>query len=216
MHVILPKEKMMSRDIKDAIYNKKVAAGVPWSHVVKKGQTLRIIDLKGCQAVDTLFYNANDHEERYSANDTVREQGSIFVTKGTKLISTDDNVMMEVIEDTCGNHDTLGGHCSAESNTVRYALDTKYMHSCRDNYLYEIGELEMDPRDLTNNINFFMNVPVEEDGFLVIVDGVSKPGDYVDLKAEMDTLVLVSNCPQLNNPCNAYDPSPVQMVIWDD
>lgn len=206
----------MSRNIKDAVYNEKVAAGVPWSHVVKKGQTLRIIDLKGCQAVDTLFYNANDHEERYSANDTVREQGSIFVTKGTKLISTDDNVMMEVVEDTCGNHDTLGGHCSAESNTVRYALDTKYMHSCRDNYLFEIGELEMDPRDLTNNINFFMNVPVEEDGFLVIVDGVSKPGDYVDLKAEMDTLVLVSNCPQLNNPCNAYDPSPVQMVIWDN
>lgn len=206
----------MSRNIKDAVYNKKIAAGVPWSHVVKKGQTLRIIDLKGCQAVDTLFYNANDHEERYSANDTVREQGSIFVTKGTKLISTDDNVMMEVVEDTCGNHDTLGGHCSAESNTVRYALDTKYMHSCRDNYLFEIGELEMDPRDLTNNINFFMNVPVEEDGFLVIVDGVSKPGDYVDLKAEMDTLVLVSNCPQLNNPCNAYDPSPVQMVIWDN
>jgi urea carboxylase-associated protein 1 len=216
MHAILPKEKKMSRDIKDAVYNKKVAAGVPWSHVVKKGQTLRIIDLKGCQAVDTLFYNAHDHEERYSANDTVREQGSIFVTKGTKLISTDDNVMMEVTEDTCGNHDTLGGHCSAESNTVRYALDTKYMHSCRDNYLFEIGELEMDPRDLTNNINFFMNVPVEDDGFLVIVDGVSKPGDYVDLKAEMDTLVLVSNCPQLNNPCNAYDPSPIQMVIWDN
>ncbi|HSR73441.1 MAG TPA: DUF1989 domain-containing protein, partial [Sulfurovum sp.] len=141
---------------------------------------------------------------------------SIFVTKGTKLISTDDNVMMEVTADTCGNHDTLGGHCSAESNTVRYALDTKYMHSCRDNYLFEIGELEMDPRDLTNNINFFMNVPVEEDGYLVIVDGVSKPGDYVDLKAKMDTLVLVSNCPQLNNPCNAYDPSPVQMVIWDN
>jgi len=216
MHAILPKEREMSRDIKDAVYNKKVAAGVPWSHVVKKGQTLRIIDLKGCQAVDTLFYNANDHEERYSANDTVREQGSIFVTTGTKLISTDDNVMMVVTADTCGNHDTLGGHCSAESNTVRYALDTKYMHSCRDNYLFEIGELEMDPRDLTNNINFFMNVPVEEDGYLAIVDGVSKPGDYVDLKAEMDTLVLVSNCPQLNNPCNAYDPSPVQMVIWDN
>jgi len=216
MHAILLKERMMSRDIKDAVYNKKVAAGVPWSHVVKKGQTLRIIDLKGCQAVDTLFYNANDHEERYSANDTVREQGSIFITTGTKLISTDDNVMMVVTADTCGNHDTLGGHCSAESNTVRYALDTKYMHSCRDNYLFEIGELEMDPRDLTNNINFFMNVPVEEDGYLAIVDGVSKPGDYVDLKAEMDTLVLVSNCPQLNNPCNAYDPSPVQMVIWED
>lgn len=206
----------MVKDISKAVYNEKIKAGVPWSYVVKKGQTLRIIDLEGCQAVDTLFYNANDHEERYSANDTVREQGSIFVTTGTKLISTDDKVMMEVVGDTCGNHDTLGGHCSAESNTVRYALDTKYMHSCRDNYLYEIGELEMDPRDLTNNINFFMNVPVEEDGYLAIVDGISKEGDYIDLKAEMDTLVLVSNCPQLNNPCNAYNPSPVQMIIWED
>lgn len=206
----------MSTDIKNAVYNEKIAAGVPWSHVVKKGQTLRIVDLEGCQAVDTLFYNANDHEERYSANDTVREQGSIFVTTGTKLISTDDNVMMEIVADTCGNHDTLGGHCSAESNTVRYAHDRKYMHSCRDNYLYEIGELEMDPRDLTNNINFFMNVPIEEDGYLIIVDGISKPGAYVDMKAEMDTLVLVSNCPQLNNPCNAFNPTPVQMIIWED
>ena len=205
----------MNKNIENAIYNEKIPAGVPWSHVVKKGQTLRIIDLEGCQAVDTLFYNANDHEERYSANDTVREQGSIFVTTGTKLISTDDNVMMEVVADTCGNHDTLGGHCSAESNTVRYALDRKYMHSCRDNYLFEIGELEMDPRDLTNNINFFMNVPVKEDGHLIIVDGISKPGDYVDMKAQMDTLVLVSNCPQLNNPCNAYNPTPIQMIVWD-
>lgn len=216
MHATLLKERVMVKDISKAVYNEKIKAGVPWSYVVKKGQTLRIIDLEGCQAVDTLFYNANDHEERYSANDTVREQGSIFVTTGTKLISTDDKVMMEVVGDTCGNHDTLGGHCSAESNTVRYALDTKYMHSCRDNYLYEIGELEMDPRDLTNNINFFMNVPVEEDGYLAIVDGISKEGDYIDLKAEMDTLVLVSNCPQLNNPCNAYNPSPVQMIIWED
>ncbi|WP_415397630.1 urea amidolyase associated protein UAAP2 [Sulfurimonas sp. CS5] len=206
----------MSQNFENAVYNEKIPAGVPWSYVVKKGQTLRIMDLEGCQAVDTLFYNANDHEERYSANDTVREQGSIFVTTGTKLISTDDNVMMEVVADTCGNHDTLGGHCSAESNTVRYALDTKYMHSCRDNYLYEIGELEMDPRDLTNNINFFMNVPVKEDGHLIIVDGISKPGDYIDLKAKMDTLVLVSNCPQLNNPCNDYNPTPVQMIIWED
>jgi len=216
MIATLLKEKTMNLNTENAIYNEKIAAGVPWSHVVKKGQTLRIIDLEGCQAVDTLFYNANDHEERYSANDTVREQGSIFVSTGTKLISTDDNVMMEVIDDTCGNHDTLGGHCSAESNTVRYALDRKYMHSCRDNYLFEIGELEMDPRDLTNNINFFMNVPVEEDGHLIIVDGISKPGDYVDLVAKMDTLVLVSNCPQLNNPCNAYNPSPIQMIVWDN
>lgn len=198
-----------------AIFNEKVNAGVPFYHVVKKGQIMRIVDSKGCQAVDTLFYNASNHEERYSANDTIREQGSIFITTGTKLISTDDNVMLEVIADTCGNHDTLGGHCSAESNTVRFGHDKKYMHSCRDNYLYAIGELEMSPRDLTNNINFFMNVPVEEDGHLAIVDGISRGGDFVDLKAKMDVLVVISNCPQLNNPCNGFNPTPIQIIIWE-
>jgi len=202
-------------DIAAAIFNEKVNAGVPFYHVVKKGQIMRIIDSKGCQAVDTLFYNASNHEERYSANDTIREQGSIFITTGTKLISTDDNVMLEVIADTCGNHDTLGGHCSAESNTVRFGHDKKYMHSCRDNYLYAIGELEMSPRDLTNNINFFMNVPVEEDGHLAIVDGISRGGDFVDLKAKMDVLVVISNCPQLNNPCNGFNPTPIQIIIWE-
>ncbi len=187
----------MSKNIENAVYNEKILSGLPWSGVIKKGQTFRIVDLEGCQAVDTLFYNNNDYSERYSANDTIREQGSIFVTTGTKLISSDDNVMMEVVADTCGNHDTLGGHCSAESNSVRFGLDKKYMHSCRDNYLTLVGELEMNPKDITNNINFFMNVPVEEDGHLAIVDGISSKGDYVEMTAMMDTLVLISNCPTI-------------------
>ena len=119
---------------------------------------------------------------------------------------------MEIVEDTCGNHDTLGGHCSAESNSVRFGLDKKYMHSCRDNYLTIAAQLEMSPKDITNNINFFMNVPVEENGHLAIVDGISKPGDYVEMVAHMDTLVLISNCPQLNNPCNGYNPTPLPMA----
>lgn len=203
------------REAKNAIHQERVAAGIPWYRVVKKGEVIRIIDLLGCQAVDTLFYNAYNHEERYSAPDTIREQGSIFITKGTKLYSSEGNVMLEVLEDTCGNHDTLGGHCSAESNTVRFGHDKKYMHSCRDNYLFAIGELEMNPRDLTNNINFFMNVPVEENGHLAIVDGISKAGDYVEMEAKMDTLVLISNCPQLNNPCNGFNPTPIEILIWE-
>lgn len=203
------------REAKNAIHQERVAAGIPWYRVVKKGEVIRIIDLLGCQAVDTLFYNAHHHEERYSAPDTIREQGSIFITKGTKLYSSEGNVMLEVLEDACGNHDTLGGHCSAESNTVRFGHDKKYMHSCRDNYLFAIGELEMNPRDLTNNINFFMNVPVEENGHLAIVDGISKAGDYVEMEAKMDTLVLISNCPQLNNPCNGFNPTPIEILIWE-
>ncbi|NLU34508.1 urea amidolyase associated protein UAAP2 [Wolinella succinogenes] len=203
------------REAKNAIHQERVAAGIPWYRVVNKGEVIRIVDLLGCQAVDTLFYNAHNHEERYSAPDTIREQGSIFITKGTKLYSSEGNVMLEVVEDTCGNHDTLGGHCSAESNTVRFGHDKKYMHSCRDNYLFAVGELEMNPRDLTNNINFFMNVPVEENGHLAIVDGISKAGDYVEMEAKMDTLVLISNCPQLNNPCNGFNPTPIEILIWE-
>ena len=206
----------MSKNIENAVYNEKLLSGLPWGKVIKKGQTFRIVDLEGCQAVDTLFYNAHDVDERYSPTDTIREQGSIFITTGTKLLSSDDNVLMEIVEDTCGNHDTLGGHCSAESNSVRFGLNKRYMHSCRDNYLTVIANLNMNPKDITNNINFFMNVPVNEDGHLAIEDGISKQGDYVEMVALMDTLVLISNCPQLNNPCNGYNPTPIQLIIWDN
>ena len=205
----------MSKNIENAVYNEKLLSGLPWGKVIKKGQTFRIVDLEGCQAVDTLFYNAHDVDERYSPTDTIREQGSIFITTGTKLLSSDDNVLMEIVEDTCGNHDTLGGHCSAESNSVRFGLNKRFMHSCRDNYLTVIANLNMNPKDITNNINFFMNVPVNEDGHLAIEDGISKQGDYVEMVALMDTLVLISNCPQLNNPCNGYNPTPIQLIIWD-
>lgn len=200
--------------LNNPIYDEVVPAGEPWYKVVKAGEVLRIIDLEGCQAVDTLFYNANDTSERYSAPQTIVRQKNIFVETGTELISNLGNVMMKVISDTCGRHDTLGGACSAESNTVRYSLDKLDMHSCRDNYLLALGQMGMDKRDLVSNINFFMNVPVEADGKLAIVDGISAPGSVVELYAVMDTLVLVSNCPQLNNPCNAFNPTPVRMTIY--
>jgi urea carboxylase-associated protein 1 len=125
--------------------------------------------------------------------------------------------MLSIVADTCGRHDTLGGACAAESNTVRYALQKKFMHSCRDNYLLALAHADngMGKRDLVPNVNFFMNVPVTEAGGLSFEDGLSAPGKYVELRAETDVLVLVSNCPQLNNPCNAYNPTPVRFVIWD-
>ncbi|MBU1191628.1 MAG: urea carboxylase-associated family protein [Gammaproteobacteria bacterium] len=198
-------------------YNYELPAGEPWLHLVKKGQTLRILDLKGNQAVDTLFYNAHDTAERYSANDTLRAQGNIYLTTGSQLLSNEGNVMLTIVADTCGRHDTLGGACASESNTVRYALEKRFMHSCRDNYLIALAESDTDmgKRDLVSNINFFMNVPVTPDGGLTFEDGISAPGKYVELRAEMDLYVLISNCPQLNNPCNAYNPTPAQLIIWD-
>ncbi len=201
-----------------AIDREIVPAGDYYMKVVKAGQTVRILDLEGNQAADTLFYNADDPSERYSAVDTIREQGNVYLTTGTRLLSSEQNLMLEITADTCGRHDTLGGACATESNTVRYALEKKCMHACRDSWMLAVAEHEefgMTKRDITHNINFFMNVPVTPEGGLSFADGVSAPGKYVEMKAAMDVIVLISNCPQLNNPCNAYNPTPIEVLIWD-
>lgn len=192
-------------------------AGEPWLHTLKKGQVLRIVDLEGNQAVDTIFYNAQDTAESYSVTDTLQRQGGIYLSTGSVLYSNRGKAMLTITADTCGRHDTLGGACAAESNTVRYAIQKKFMHSCRDNYLLALAhaDIGMGKRDLVPNVNFFMNVPVTAEGGLTFEDGLSAPGKYVEMRADMDVLVLVSNCPQLNNPCNAYNPTPVRFLIWD-
>src|SRR5882757_4281510 len=198
-----------------AIYDFKLPAGEGWSHEVLRGQTFRIEDLEGNQAADTLFYDLHDPADRYSAQDTIREQGNIYLTTGTKLISTRGNVLLTITADTCGRHDTLGGACANESNMVRYAIEKRFMHACRSSFLKGLIEWGngMEKRDIVNNINFFMNVPVTTDGELTFEDGISEPGKYVEMRAEMDVIALISNCPQLNNPCNGYDPTPVQVII---
>jgi urea carboxylase-associated protein 1 len=199
-----------------ALLDEIIPAGEPWLGSVERGQILRIVDLEGNQAVDTLFYNAHHYEERYSAVDTIRAQGNIYLTIGTQLRSNLGATMLTITEDTCGRHDTLGGACSAESNTVRYALETRHMHACRDNFLLALARHDrgLNKRDLPSNINFFMNVPVTSAGELHFADGISAAGRYVQMRAQMDVLVLISNCPQLNNPCNAYNPTPIQIQIW--
>jgi uncharacterized protein len=204
-----------------AIFAEDVRAGDSFVYEIKRGQFVRIVDLEGNQAVDTLFYNSQDYSDRYSAQDTIRDQQNIYLTTGTKLISSARNVLLTIVADTCGRHDTLGGACSTESNMVRYAIEKRFMHACRQSFLKgaidwsdKTGR-EFGKRDLTANINFFMNVPVTPAGKLTFEDGVSDAGKYVELRAEMDTLIVISNCPQLNNPCNAYNPTPVRVLIWD-
>jgi len=219
----MPETKIQSspRLPEDAIFKATVEAGDSFVHEILQGQFVRIVDLKGNQAVDTLFYNAHNYADRYSAQDTIREQKNIYLTTGAKLISTERNVLLTIVADTCGRHDTLGGACATESNMVRYAIEKRFMHTCRQSFLKgalawskQTGR-EFDKRDLTANINFFMNVPVTPAGELTFEDGVSDAGKYVELQAEMDTLIVISNCPQLNNPCNAYNPTPVRVLIWD-
>jgi len=205
-------------DPRQAVVDEVCPAGEPWMHLIKRGQVLRILDLEGNQAADTLFYNADEPDERYSAVDTIQRQAALYLGVGTQLISTEGNVLLTIVADTCGRHDTLGGACAQESNTVRYALDKRFMHACRDNFMSGLQHDHSHPwnkRDITHNINFFMNVPVTPQGGLTFEDGISAPGKYVELRAEMDVICLISNCPQLNNPCNAYNPTPVRLLIWD-
>lgn len=188
----------------------------PWSRVLRRGQTLRLIDLEGTQAVDALFYRADDPGERYSAQDTLRALNNAYLGLGARLLSNEGSVMLTITADSCGRHDSSAGCCSCESNSVRFGHETRYMRSCRENFLTALSRRGLGKRDVVSNVNFFMNVPIEPDGALAIVDGVSKPGDYVDLRAEMDVLCVFSNCPQVNNPCNGFNPSPVRILIWDE
>jgi hypothetical protein len=193
----------------------EIPARKPWSAYIRKGQTLRIIDKHGQQAVDTLFYCAENLQERYSAQDTLRAQGAAYVTTGTNIVSNEGRTMLRVTADACGLHDTSAGACSCESNSIRFGHDTKYQHACRENFIIEATKHGLSKRDIVPNLNFFMNVPIDPSGNVTVVDGVSKPGDYVELVAEMDVLCLISNCPQVNNPCNGFHPTPVQVMIFD-
>ncbi len=206
-----------SLDPARAARSEVVLAGEAWLGRIARGSTFRIVDLEGNQAVDTLFFSAADPRDRYSAADTIRAQGSLYLSTGSRLLSTDGETLLTIVADTCGRHDTIGGACSSESNTVRYGHHTKAMHSCRDSFLLATARagIPLSKRDLAPNINFFMNVPVTPEGGLTFADGISGGGKYVEMRAEMDVLCLISNCPQLNNPCNAYNPTPIRVLVWD-
>jgi urea carboxylase-associated protein 1 len=181
---------------------------------VPAGGRLRIVDLHGNQAVDTLVYDAHDVDNRYSAFDTVREQGAVYLTTGSRLLSTRLDELAAITADTCGRHDTIGGACAQESNVIRYGEHTRHQHACRETFLRYGAPAGIGQRQLGHNINFFMNVPVTPEGGLVFDDGLSAPGKFVELTASRDVLVLISNCPQLNNPCNGWNPTAVQLLGW--
>ena len=195
------------------LFDAVVPARAPWDHVVRTGETLRIVDLEGNQAVDFLLYAAADDTERYSAQDTIAAQGNIFLRTGSVLMSNEGRPMAVITATSVAYHDTIGGACSCESNTLRYGHHTKSQHACVDNFLISNARHGRTKRDIVSNINWFMNVPVEADGTLGIVDGISAPGLYVDLKMLMDTIAVISNCPQINNPCNGFNPTPVRVII---
>ena len=195
-------------------YQFTVPARTPWSRVIKKGELLTLVDMAGQQAVDFLCYNAHNYEDRYAAADTMKiNQRGIFLSTGTVLYSVGLTPLFTIVADTCGKHDTIGGCCSAALNTFRYGVG--YQHNCRDNFLAELKKYGMGPKDIPANVNFFMYVPIGENGEMDMGPSISKPGDYVDLRADSDVLAVISNCPQMNNPVNDYNPTPIRICIWN-
>jgi hypothetical protein len=190
-----------------------IPACAPWSGIIKKGQYLRIVDSEGKQAVDFLCYNAHDRDERYFAPNTVKAAGTISLTKGHVLYSDQAQPLFTIVEDTYGSHDTIGGACSAASNRMLYGVED--CPGCRENFLKALSSHGMGRRDVVPNINFFMRVPVEREGAAAIARGDSAPGSYVELRAEMDVLAVISNCPQMNNPANDYNPTSIQVIVTE-
>lgn len=197
----------------EVVLDEQVAPRAPWSGIVRAGDVLTIVDVGGNQSADFLVYAADDTDERYSAADTIARQRNVYVRTGTVLRSNLGGPLMTVVGNEVDRQDTIGGACGKESNTLRYGHHTLYQHGCRENFLAEAARYGLGARDLVSNLNWFMNVPVEDDGSLGIVDGMSAPGKRVALRAERDVLVIVSNCPQMNNPCNDFSCTPLRMVV---
>ncbi|WP_375400484.1 urea amidolyase associated protein UAAP2 [uncultured Amnibacterium sp.] len=195
------------------VLDERVAPRAPWSALVAAGDLLTIVDVGGNQSADCLIFNAHETDERYSVPDTLAWQGNAYVREGTVLRSTLGRPLMTVVGNEVARQDTIGGACGKESNTLRYGHHTAFQHGCRENFLAEATRRGLGVRDLVSNLNWFMNVPVEQDGSLGIVDGISAPGKRVAVRADMDVLVIVSNCPQLNNPCNDFNPTPLRMLV---
>ncbi len=198
------------------IVEQSVPAGEPWARVIEKGQSLRIIDVHGSQGVDFLCYNAHAPEERYHAPNTLKAARTLRLTKGHVLYSDVARPIFTITEDTCGTHDTIGGCCSAPSNEMLYGVVD--CPGCRENFLSALAAFGLGRKDIVPNINFFCNVPVIGEARLadsVFVESRSEPGDYVELRAEMDALAVISNCPQVNNPCNAGQPSAIRVMVLE-
>ena len=187
-----------------------VPAGAPWSRIIRTGDLLRIVDTHGEQAVDFLCYCADDPAERYHAPNTIKKAGTILLTVGHVLYSDRARALFTIIEDSFGGHDTIGGCCSEPSNKMLYGIGNT---GCRENFLSALADHDLGWKDIVPNVNWFMSVPVESAGDAQVAPGSSRAGDFVTLRAEMDVLAVLSNCPQVLNPCNNFNPTDVEVQV---
>ena len=188
--------------------------GGSWSGIVKRGEVLKIVDIEGQQGVDFLCYSAENPEERYHAANTLKRAATLRLTKGHVLYSDIARPMMTIIGDSCGFHDTIAGCCSAPSNEMLYGV--KGVPGCRENFLIELCRHGLGRKDVVANLNFFCNVPAGTDNSLPPLTFAAAPsqrGDWIALRAEMDVLALISNCPQVNNPCSGGKPTAIRIEV---
>jgi len=189
-----------------------IPGGAYWSRVIKRGTTLRIIAPSGSRGVSVLCYNADNLIERYNAADTAKIQFNAFLKKGMLLYSDMGRVLFSITEDTCGLHDTLGG-CSNLATNAKYG-EGDYKNS-RDNFMLALTKRNMGKKDIMPNLNLFTRITVEPNGNLIWAEKTAKPGDYIDLRAEMNVLVVLSNCPHPLDSSPNYDPQPIQAIAWN-
>lgn len=193
--------------------------GQGWSRVLLRGQVLRITDTTGTACVSALFYNARNPTERYNVADTLKAQYTAFLTAGRVLYSDMGRVLMSVVGDSCGWHDTIGGCGSAASQLARFGagdyqtLGNDYYRNARDNFIVELSKVGLGKRDIVSNVNFFTRLRVDKTGALSSVEGNSRPGAFVELRADMDTLVVLSNTPPPLASSTAYPSAEVTVDL---
>lgn len=202
-----------------AVFREKLPGGAKWSHVLKRHHVLRLVDLEGGANVSALFFHAHLPSERYNMPDTLKAQYTAYLTRGRVLLSDMGRVLCSIVEDTCGWHDTLSGHSNAALALSRYGAKpyatarNEFYRNAQDNFLVELGKWGLGAQDLVPNVNFFSKVVADPEGKLSFVEGHSAPGAYVDLRAEMDVLVVLTALAHPLDPSPVYAPRPVEIVV---
>ncbi|MEH2161137.1 MAG: urea amidolyase associated protein UAAP1 [Nostoc sp.] len=194
------------------LIDEKLPGGAYWDYVIKRGNTLRVTDLEGFQGVSMICYNADNSIERLNVADTAKIQFNAFLKKGMVIYSDMGRILFSITEDTYGYHDLICGCSNAASNIAKYG-ESDYNNS-RNNFLKALGKRGLTKKDLMPNLNLFSRVAVHPNGDLEYVAGDEKPGSFIDLRAEMNVLVIISNCPHVLHPDTAYKPKPIQLTVW--
>lgn len=201
------------------ILTETLLPGTAWSYVLKRGTALTLTDKGGDANVSALFLSSDSPLERYNMPDTLKAQFVAYLTKGNVLFSDMGKILVSIIEDTCGWHDTLGGHTDSVVTDLKYGKTSYqkdhnlWLRNGRNNFLVELGKFGLSKKDMPVNVNFFSKVIVDDEGNMIYQPQHSKSGASITFRAEMNVLVILSNTPHPMNPSTLYSKSVVDLKI---